>query len=48
MLKQKVDENGQISIIIPTYNESENIIQDFTFHWGNITKKYSNPSHSSR
>ena len=26
MLKQRIDENGQISIIIPTYNESENII----------------------
>lgn len=27
MLKQRTSENGQVSIIIPTYNESENIIK---------------------
>ena len=27
MLEQRIHENGQISIIIPTYNESENIIK---------------------
>ena len=26
-MKQRIDENGQISIIIPTYNESKNIIK---------------------
>ncbi len=26
MLKQRINENGQISIILPTYNESENIV----------------------
>jgi dolichol-phosphate mannosyltransferase len=38
MLKQKINENNQVSIIIPTYNESKNIIK-ILHHIGEILPK---------
>lgn len=38
MLEQRISENGQVSIIIPTYNESKNIIKILS-HIGEILPK---------
>ena len=40
MLEQKINENNQISIIIPTYNESQNIIKILKSIKDNLPKNF--------